>query len=60
MTREEAIKIVIDKIFDDLESRTCEDCKHSNYEIKFGELEFDSCYLVSNGIECKWECKNDF
>ena len=48
----------IDQVFSDFENRTCANCKYSSYEIKFGELEFNSCYLVSNGNECKWENRN--
>ena len=66
LTREEALLQVanseilerlIKEIYDDFESRTCETCASSSYEMKFGELEFNSCFRVSNGNECKWEAK---
>lgn len=40
-----------------LENRSCDNCKHASFEIKFGELEFNACFLVSNGNVCKWESK---
>jgi len=40
-----------------LENRCCNNCKHASFETKFGELEFNACFLVSNGNVCKWESK---
>ena len=40
-----------------LENRGCDNCKNASFEIKFGELEFNACFLVSNGNVCKWEFK---
>lgn len=40
-----------------LENRGCDNCKNASFEIKFGELEFNACFLVSNGNICKWESK---
>ena len=40
-----------------LENRSCDNCKNASFEIKFGELEFNACFLVSNGNVCKWESK---
>ena len=40
-----------------LENRSCDNCKNASFEIKFGELEFNACFLVSNGNVCKWELK---
>ena len=40
-----------------LENRGCYNCKNASFEIKFGELEFNACFLVSNGNVCKWESK---
>ena len=37
-----------------LENRSCDNCKNASFEIKFGELEFNACFLVSNGNVCKW------
>lgn len=40
-----------------LENRSCNNCRNSSFEVKFGELEFNACFLVSNGNVCKWESK---
>lgn len=40
-----------------LENRSCDNCKNASFETKFGELEFNACFLVSNGNVCKWESK---
>ena len=40
-----------------LENRSCNNCKNASFETKFGELEFNACFLVSNGNVCKWESK---
>lgn len=40
-----------------IENRSCDNCKNASFEIKFGELEFNACFLVSNGNVCKWESK---
>lgn len=40
-----------------LENRSCNNCKNASFEVKFGELEFNACFLVSNGNICKWESK---
>lgn len=40
-----------------LENRSCDNCKNASFEIKFGELEFNACFLVSNGNVCKWKSK---
>lgn len=42
-----------------LENKSCNNCKNSSFELKFGELEFNACFLVSNGNVCKWESKNE-
>lgn len=42
---------------EELENRSCNNCKNASFEIKFGELEFNACFLVSNGDVCKWELK---
>lgn len=55
---------LINKIYDEfnleleaLENRSCNNCRNSSFEVKFGELEFNACFLVSNGNICKWESK---
>ena len=45
------------KELESLENRGCDNCKNASFEIKFGELEFNACFLVSNGNICKWESK---
>ena len=40
-----------------LENRSWNNCKNASFETKFGELEFNACFLVSNGNVCKWESK---
>ena len=45
------------KELETLENRSCDNCKNASFEIKFGELEFNACFLVSNGNVCKWESK---
>ena len=40
-----------------LENISCDNCKNASFETKFGELEFNACFLVSNGNVCKWESK---
>lgn len=53
---QEQIDEVINEL-EELESRSCDNCKNSSFETKFGELEFNACFLVSNGNVCKWESK---
>lgn len=59
MEYEEAKQYVLEAIkeLEELNNRSCENCKNSSFELKFGELEFNSCFLVSNGNVCKWESK---
>ena len=68
MTKEQAIqgylmnspKVVAEMLYDTIEkyeNRSCDNCKNASFEIKFGELEFNACFLVSNGNVCKWESK---
>lgn len=35
----------------------CYNCIHASYEIKFGEIEFSSCYLDSINKICEWKLK---
>ncbi len=44
---------------EELQNRSCKNCRYSSYEVKFGALEFNSCFLVSNGNECKWELNSE-
>ena len=53
---QEQIDEVINEL-EALENRSCDNCKNASFEIKFGELEFNACFLVSNGNVCKWESK---
>ena len=68
MTKEQVIqgyfmnspKVVAEMLYDTIEkyeNRSCDNCKNASFEIKFGELEFNACFLVSNGNVCKWQSK---
>ena len=57
LSRKKQLRLI--EWFDELSNKTCNTCKHSSYEIKFEELEFNCCYLVSNNKECKWESKDE-
>lgn len=37
--------------------KDCYNCIHASYEMKFGELEFNSCYLESIDKICEWKLK---
>lgn len=68
MTKEQVIqgylmnshRVVAEMLYDTIEryeNRSCATCKNSSFEVKFGELELNACFLVSNGNVCKWESK---
>ena len=67
-------KILVDKIYDDLESRTCENCKHSSIaedtwsgkvvsmfcDLGIGEWETCDVMMTSPSFGCnKWEKVNN-